>query len=44
MAVAIVAIDFSFFRHRFRERLMVNAGIVLVFAAFHFRFPKDGDS
>lgn len=40
MAAVIVAIDFSLFRNRFWERLMVNVGIVLVFAAFYFRFLK----
>ena len=38
MAALIVAVDFVFFRNRFWERLMVNAGIVLVFAAFYLRF------
>lgn len=38
MAVVIVGVDFGFFRNRFWERLMVNIGIVLVFAAFYFRF------
>jgi len=36
----IVAVDFLFFRNRFWQRLMVNIGIVLVFAAFYFRFLK----
>jgi hypothetical protein len=40
MAATIVAVDFLFFRNRFWERLMVNIGIVLVFAAFYFRFLK----
>jgi hypothetical protein len=40
MAVVIVAIDIWFFKNRFWERLAVNAGIVLVFAAFYFRFLK----
>jgi len=40
MAAIIVAVDFLFFRNRFGERLMVNIGIVLVFAAFYFRFLK----
>jgi hypothetical protein len=40
MAAVIVAVDFAFFRHRFWERLMVNIGIVLVFAAFYFRFLR----
>jgi hypothetical protein len=40
MAAVIVGVDFAFFRHRFLERLTVNIGIVLVFAAFYFRFLK----
>jgi hypothetical protein len=38
MAAAIVGVDLAFFRNRFWERLMVNVGIVLVFAAFYLRF------
>lgn len=38
MAAVIIGVDFTFFRNRFWERLMVNVGIVLVFAAFYFRF------
>jgi hypothetical protein len=38
MAVIIIGVDLAFFRNRFLERLMVNVGIVLVFAAFYFRF------
>lgn len=38
MIVVIVGVDFAFFRNRFWERLAVNIGIVLVFAAFYFRF------
>ena len=40
MAAIIVSVDFMFFRNRFWERLTVNIGIVLVFAAFYFRFLK----
>ena len=40
MAAAIVGIDLLFFKNRFWERLTVNVGIVLVFAAFYFRFLK----
>ena len=40
MAAVIVAIDFLFFKNQFWERLTVNIGIVLVFAAFYFRFLK----
>jgi hypothetical protein len=38
MAAVIVGVDVAFFRYRFWERLAVNIGIVLVFAAFYFRF------
>jgi hypothetical protein len=38
MAAVIVGVDLAFFRNRFWERLMVNIGIVLVFAAFYLRF------
>ncbi len=34
------AVALLFFRDRFWERLMVNVGIVLVFAAFYLRFLK----
>ncbi len=36
----VVGVDFVFFRNRFWERLMVNIGIVLVFAAFYLRFLR----
>ena len=38
MVAAIVGVDLTFFRHHLWERLAVNIGIVLVFAAFYFRF------
>ena len=38
MVAAIVGVDFAFFRNRFWERLIVNVGIVLVFAAFYLSF------
>ena len=38
MAALIVGVDVAFFRDRFWERLTANIGIVLVFAAFYFRF------
>jgi hypothetical protein len=38
MIAGIVSVDFLFFRQRFWERLIVNVGIVLVFAAFYLRF------
>jgi hypothetical protein len=41
MAAVIVRVDFAFFRNRFWERLTVNTGIVLVFAAFYLRFLRD---
>ena len=40
MAAAIVGVDFVFFRNRFWERLTVNIGIVMVFAAFFMRFLR----
>jgi cytochrome c oxidase subunit IV len=40
MAAVIVAVDLLFFKNRFWERLAVNAGIVLLFTAFYFRFLK----
>jgi hypothetical protein len=40
LIAVVVAVDFLFFRNLFWERLMVNIGIVLVFAAFYFRFLK----
>jgi hypothetical protein len=38
MVAVIVGTDLLFFRNRFWERLVVNVGIVLVFAAFYWRF------
>jgi hypothetical protein len=40
LVAVVVGVDILFFRNRFWERLMVNVGIVLVFAAFYFRFLK----
>ena len=40
LVAVVIGVDVLFFRDRFWERLMVNAGIVLVFAAFYFRFLK----
>ena len=40
LVAVVVGVDVLFFRHRFWERLMVNVGIVLVFAAFYPRFLK----
>jgi hypothetical protein len=33
--------DLLFFKNRFWERMMVNIGIVMVFAAFYLRFLKN---
>lgn len=38
MAAVIVGVDLVFFKNRFWERLTVNVGIVLIFAAFYLRF------
>lgn len=38
MVAVIVGVDLAFFRGRLWERLAVNIGTVLVFAAFYFRF------
>jgi Mn2+/Fe2+ NRAMP family transporter len=40
MISAIVSVDLLFFKHRFWERLIVNIGISLVFAAFYSRYLK----
>ena len=40
MAAVIVGVDFLFFRNRFWQRLTVNIGVVLVFAAFYLRFLR----
>ena len=40
IAAVIVGVDVAFFRGRFWERLIANIGIVLVFAAFYFRFLR----
>jgi hypothetical protein len=40
MAAVIVGVDVVFFRNRFKERLIVNIGIVLVFVAFYLRFLR----
>lgn len=37
----VVGVDLLFFRNRLWERLMVNIGIVLVFAAFYLRFLRN---
>jgi hypothetical protein len=40
LVAVVVGVDVLFFRHYFWERLIVNVGIVLVFAAVYWRFLK----
>jgi hypothetical protein len=40
MVAVVVGVDVLFFRHQLWPRLLVNVGIVLVFAACYFRFLK----
>jgi hypothetical protein len=40
LVAVVVGVDVLFFRHHLWERLLVNVGIVLVFAAFGLRFLK----
>jgi hypothetical protein len=40
LIVIIVVVDVLFFRNRFWPRLLVNVGIVLVFAVVYLRFLK----
>jgi hypothetical protein len=40
MVAVVVGVDVLFLRHLLWERLIVNIAIVLVFAAFYFRFMK----
>jgi len=40
MVAVVVGVDVLFFRNRFWERLIVNVGIVMVFATFYLRFLK----
>ncbi|HET9898029.1 MAG TPA: hypothetical protein VFQ44_24120 [Streptosporangiaceae bacterium] len=40
LVAVVVVVDVLFFRHEFWERLLVNIGIVLIFAAFYLRFSK----
>jgi hypothetical protein len=40
MAAVVVGVDVLFFRNHFWQRLTANVGIVLVFAAFYFRFLR----
>jgi hypothetical protein len=40
LVAVVVGVDVLFFRHHIWERLIVNIGIFLIFAAFYFRFLK----
>ena len=40
LVAVVVVVDILFFRGYFWQRLTVNIGIVLIFAAFYFRFVK----
>lgn len=40
LVAVVVGVDLLFFRQHFWGRLMVNVGIVLVFAAFYLRFQS----
>jgi len=40
LVAVIVGVDILFFRHYFWARLLVNIGIVLVFAGCYLRFLK----
>jgi hypothetical protein len=40
MVTIIIGVDVAFFKNRFWDRLTVNIGIVLVFAAFYSRFLR----
>ena len=42
LVAVVVGVDVLFFRHHVVERLMVNVGIVLVFAAFYLTYLKGG--
>jgi Mn2+/Fe2+ NRAMP family transporter len=41
LIAVVVSVDVLFFRNRLWERLIVNIGIVLVFAAFYLRFLQN---
>jgi len=40
LIAVVVGVDVLFFRNRFWQRLLVNIGIVLAFAAFYLTFLK----
>jgi hypothetical protein len=41
LIAVIVGADLLFFRHQFWPRLMMNVGVVLVFAASYLRFLRN---
>jgi protein-S-isoprenylcysteine O-methyltransferase Ste14 len=41
LVAVVVSVDLLFFKNHVWERLIVNIGIVLVFAAFYLRFLKN---
>jgi len=41
LIAVVVSVGLLFFKNLFRERLIVNIGIVLVFAAFYLKFLKN---
>ena len=41
LIAVVVSVDLLFFKNQFWERLIVNIGIVLVFAVFYLRFLKN---
>ena len=41
LIAVVVGVDLLFFKNRLWERLIVNIGIVLVFAAYYLRFLKN---
>jgi len=41
LIAVVVGVDLLFFENRFWERLIVNIGIVLVFAAFYLRCVRN---
>jgi hypothetical protein len=40
LVAVVVVVDILFLKHLLWERLIVNVGIVVVFAAFYLRFLK----
>ena len=40
MVAVVIVVDVLFFRHHFWARLIVNVGIIVVFAAVYLRFLR----